>query len=595
MPPLKPLIRDIELQPKQEELSDLVENGLATWIGVGGGRGAAKSTAIDRIMLERRIGHPGTIGAIVMRNYDQVKKYHIDPMLRDFPELNDLYHITESKIVIPMPDGPPSEIHFKHAESLVDIERLFRSGNYYDLFVDQAEQYTKEELVELKKVVRWKAVDVGVCKFALAFNMGGTGIDFLEKIFNSHEYSENQDPEDYTFIQFNPWDNVEWSRAQLIKDGKTPYWYYNVLTDAEREQYAAAGPAGKLYKAQDPALANRDWYGSWKALEGAFFGRVFDEESAVIRPDQVAALVKPWSKRWMSEDWGHGHFCVTQKHVMVDSSPAEVLEVLGWQVSKPLKIVITYSEYIAGGAGDSDEGGERAISPTDIGNEIVKRTPEEERPAHRAFFLSPDAFELSVRRAGQNQIAQELGKALKAGGLPYPTRADNSRAGGWSLMYSMLLETKRHGITGEKCWLISANCPELRRALPLLMRNPKDLDDVLKTDTKAADIKMDVADTARYGLKSMLSPGKKPKAEIVQDAIREAMYHGSPPIARAISTGDTMSRYSAPGPAVAEHIADQPTPNYTAAHMAHISTAAKMKKSSGPIVVRRSSWRRRGM
>jgi hypothetical protein len=38
------------------------------------------------------------------------------------------------------------------------------------------------------------------------------------------------------------------------------------------------------------------------------------------------------------------------------------------------------------------------------------------------------------------------------------------------------------------------------------MRDPKNLDDILKTDTGAARLEQDVADSARYGLKSMLRP-----------------------------------------------------------------------------------------
>jgi hypothetical protein len=49
-------------------------------------------------------------------------------------------------------------------------------------------------------------------------------------------------------------------------------------------------------------------------------------------------------------------------------------------------------------------------------------------------------------------------------------------------MYALLANTKAHGMLGDEIWLISSNCPELLNAIPALMRDPKNLDDVLKTD-----------------------------------------------------------------------------------------------------------------
>jgi hypothetical protein len=160
----------LRLQPKQAILCDHIYSSganVAGWIGGGGGRGGAKSAGLQRIMLARRTELPGTVGAILMRNYDQVKRYHIDVMLRDYPELEPFYHKTESKFVLPMADGPDSEIHFTYAESLKDVERRFRSANYYDVFVDQAEQFTESELREIKQAVRSKGTPMGACKLVL--------------------------------------------------------------------------------------------------------------------------------------------------------------------------------------------------------------------------------------------------------------------------------------------------------------------------------------------------------------------------------------------------------------------------------------------
>lgn len=56
-------------------------------------------------------------------------------------------------------------------------------------------------------------------------------------------------------------------------------------------------------------------------------------------------------------------------------------------------------------------------------------------------------------------------------------------------------------------WLISSECHELLDALPVLVADPEKDGDIIKTESLADDI----ADTARYGLKSMIALHPKPK------------------------------------------------------------------------------------
>lgn len=58
-------------------------------------------------------------------------------------------------------------------------------------------------------------------------------------------------------------------------------------------------------------------------------------------------------------------------------------------------------------------------------------------------------------------------------------------------------------------WLIAEDCHELLDALPVLVADEERDGDIIKTDSQADDI----ADTARYGMKSMVSPHPKPKEE----------------------------------------------------------------------------------
>lgn len=487
---------EIQLQPKQRQLRNLMKDSRASWIGAGGGRGGAKSGAIQRVALSLILETPCVI-CIVMRNFDQVRKYHIEPMLRAWPELEKYMIFSKAKLKIPV-GGAYSEIDFSYAENLVDVERRFRSANYKYIFVDQAEQFIEPELREIKQANRFAGAAQGVCKTLLAFNMGGAGIQTLRKWFHTHEYNKLERKEDFEFIHIFPWDNVEWVRSALKEDGYTPKDYYSWSNEARMRYAEVRGDYTKNLNSQDEALRQRDWFGSWESLEGAYFGRVWDLEAVRRTPDEINRTLKPWSNRWLAQDWGKAHFNVSYwagRHVL---SPSEIEQIYGWKVDKPVGCVCIYDESVVSELGS-----------TEVAAEIVRKTPKDMRERIKRFFLSPDAF---GERDSENTIAIKQGTELKRYGMPWPEEADNDRLGGAQLMYNLLLETKRiaqGNWEGGDILLISGECPHLLESLPALMRDPKNLDDVLKTDKGQARLEQDCYDAVRYALKSMLSPNQK--------------------------------------------------------------------------------------
>ena len=58
-------------------------------------------------------------------------------------------------------------------------------------------------------------------------------------------------------------------------------------------------------------------------------------------------------------------------------------------------------------------------------------------------------------------------------------------------------------------WLIGEECHELIDAIPVLVADDEHDGDIVKTES----IEDDIADSARYGFKSMVSPSKKPHEE----------------------------------------------------------------------------------
>ena len=487
---------EIWLQPKQAEIYDLIASSRAPWIGVWGGRGCAKSFALQAIMLRRRLERPGTLGCIVMRNYDQVFRYHIEPMLRQWPQLLKGYRKGDKSLMVQQRGQAQSQIDFSYGEALPDIERRFRSGNYDDIFVDQAEQFMESELREMKKACR----SSNGSKMLLSLNMGGAGIQWLRKVFYTREVGERESPDDYTGVHVFPWDNVYWSLDALREDGHTVEDYYS-WTDEQRMIYCATRSTfGRTLNSEDDALRNRDWLGSWESLEGAYYGRVFDREAILLDRSQVAQLVQYWDARWLSQDWGKQHYNVTYWHAATQVSPERAKRILGWDVERPFKAVVTYRELVV-----------NELSSADVAQAIVEATPEAERKQIKSFFLSPDAF---GERDSENTTADNLGAGLRRAGLPEPEAADTERAGGWMLLYDLMQSTKRHAATAGDCWLIGAECPHLLESIPLLMRDPKDLDVVLKTDKGQAKLEQDCSEAARYGLKSFLSPRRVAPLEV---------------------------------------------------------------------------------
>lgn len=500
---------EVPMQPKQCDVLDLVENDPAVVIGVGGGRGAAKSSGGDRIAIHLMYDHPGIVGCIMMRNWDQVFKYHVEPIRRDFPWLEDsLKTSMPAKLRI-----GKSELDFSYAENYDDVERRFRSANYAFIIIDQAEQFTEREIREIRKACRTKGKFKA--KLILLFNMRGSGIQTLRKWFHVGEFNKDENPKDYSFLKVNPWDNIEWVRPALEADGYTEFDFYAWTDDQRRDYSASRGEYTRQLASDDEVIRASDWYGGWDSLEGAYFANSFDLESTRITGPLASAMMKPWSSLWLSQDWGKAHWCSSHWHYRVTLSPSEVKRFIGWDRNTPLNVICTHREMIVS-----------ELTSVEVGRKLVECTPFDERERMKSFFLSPDAF---GERDSANTIATQQAKELRPFNMPGPVRADDDRKGGWSLMAKLLKATKEKGVDKEgkehaDCWFISSECVELLKAIPMLMRDPKDIDDVLKTDKSQAKIEQDVADDVRYGLKSMLAPRKKS----AEDEYREKVVVAEP-------------------------------------------------------------------
>ena len=501
---------ELSLQPKQSELLRIIKTGREPVIGVYGGRGSAKSSGVDRAVITLMHEQRDLTCCMVMRTWvKQMVPFHLEPIRRDFPWIADK-----------LKTSPPAmlrigsnRLDFKYAENYDSVTEAFRSGNYDLIVVDQAEQFTGREIREIRKANRSRGGRTA--KIVLVFNMRGASIQELRKWFYLHEVNKDEDPADYVSIRFNPWDNVEWVRAALREDGYSVREYY-AWTDDQRKAYAAKrGPYTRQLATDDEVIRKADWEGDWDSLEGSYFANSFDLESTRIGPSLVDSLRKSWAVHWFGQDWGKAHWCATGWAFRIALKPSEAHAILGWELVKPINVSVLYREMIVN---------EREAP--DVAQDIIDSTPPSERALMKAFFLSPEEV-----TDDPNSIGSQESRRLRQHGMPGASKADNDRKGGYGLLGALFKAAKGKGWGVDKdgnrfqyddALLISSECPECLNCIPALLRDPKNLDDVLKTDLSTAKIEQDIGDMMRYLFKSMLAPKRKPEEAEFQERMAVA-------------------------------------------------------------------------
>lgn len=463
----------IRLQPKQALYYTMVENSPASWLGYGGSRGGAKSGALRRIMVKRRLDYPNTTGQILRRVWDDIQKNHLDAIWREFPDLLPFYRAGEHAIYFP--NG--SKLYFDSAENATDVERKGFGPEFMDIGVDQAEQFSEKELKQLKTTCRWPGMPDKKCKFMLFFNPGGQGASFLQRVFYTHKYEEREVGEDFSFLQAFGWDNVEWVRSSLSEDGLTEAEYYTWDPNKRFQYFITRSQYGREMNALPAHMRPGQLLGDFKRFAGQYFS-IFDPEIHVWPADEID--FKPWWMNWISLDWGFQHHAVAGWHTQAGEWVEE---------GKTKRLVITYKMSVPV-QGLSERAWAEQIVAVNDGDKI----------SH--IYGGHDLW---AKKSSNKTKEAEMSAVFKAAGMPKITHAVIDRVEGWRFMYRALDECE---------WVITNNCSELVDAIPTAVFNEKqNNEDVLKTKTKADDI----LDMARYGLYSQYAPKRKPVAQELKD------------------------------------------------------------------------------
>lgn len=412
----------------------------------GGAVGPGKSTALLMEAVRFALEYPKSTNLLLRKTFPELERDLIGGMRRLLPL--ELYSYNEGKHIASFPNG--SSIRFGFCEHAGDIYQYLGS-EFLFIGIDEATMFDYEIFDFLKSRNRVPPTIVGVDgsrpRPCIALASNPGGPG---SDWVHSLFIKHKPPSGLSLEGYNP-EDFDFIPA-TIYDG--PF--------QDDSEYIAS------LKSMAPDLRKRFLDGDWGLLAGQYFSN-FSPESHLADFESLA--IKSYHPRWISIDWAYSpHHTVITWHMQ-----CEKLLTGG---ARP--VVLTYRNFAI-----------KDAEPWQVANEVARLSMGEEI---RSVYLSPDAF---ARKDSEHTIALKMGDVLRKHNLPRPIPADNDREGGWMLMHQMLT-------LGE--WYISPECELLIEALPTAVRSEKKPGDIEKRPTLADD----VLDATRYGLKSYLSPGRKP-------------------------------------------------------------------------------------
>ena len=494
----------IRFQPKQSELDRIWEDPAYRRIGSGGARGGTKSGGGRRMMLRRRFSYSHTAGLILRRTLVELEKSHILKMFEEFPQLRSGYNDQKKKLIFP--NG--SVLFFGSAPHASDMNDYY-SAEFADIMVDEAQEFTQGELEQLSGSNRCTTNSQITPKMLFTFMPGRSesgvpprGLQYLKRVFVDCKYKPeellNCGPDGrWAFVQAYSWDNIEWARKELTRDGVGKGEHqpgrrdclcqeceFYSWTEAQRREYFILRTeyGANLASITDSYLRDAWLYGKWESFEGMYYPR-FSEARHVISRAESRDRIKPWHTLWISGDWGYDHPTVIHLHAMDENQH-----------------VITFMEMWIREAGETELG--QRISAMCAGRKF------------KTFPFSADAFG-RVNKTTRRSVTDMIGAALAAG-VPKPCPFDQSQGSRVSRarLFGQMMDSDLWQIVRE-------DCPKTIECIPTLIRDPEKTEDVLKVDWSENGIGDDPYDSLTMGLQHMLGASIKPAHVVLAEKLQQ--------------------------------------------------------------------------
>lgn len=411
----------------------------------------------------------------------------------------ELYDYDQTKHVATLKNG--SRVVFGHCQNNKDRDIEQYLGQAYPaILVDECGQFSPDAWMMLysRNIVnagceRDEAGNLPIPAIIGCTNPLGPHYEYYRTLFVQKEpwmpaEDARKDETDGTW--WTP-ESGEW--AKIYDPAKYAYQRSTVMDNPE----LLARDPGIISRLMSMPKAKRDkvLYGYDGTVEGQYFD-CFDPTYHVInlREDPDAIIWQDYQPCWAGQDWGMQHI-----NAVYLFTKALVKNSVGDDYR--LKTVC-FGEVVVSGGKTMDQLASIIAAKCKLPNGNPVKL--------KAIYFSHEKF----NRSGEGKDglgrtpANEYSKELKAVGLPPVTPATRNRIASASLMYNTIKK-------GEV--VILDVCKEIILAIPSLMRNPDELDDVLKVDAKGDDC----YDGFRYGLYGHLGAKKKPNADVQRDRVIE--------------------------------------------------------------------------
>lgn len=400
---------------------------------------------------------------IIRKTYPELQENHILPlceMLRCFSpdKENRIASYNDAKKNITFPNG--SRILFRYCDNDKDAER-FQGTEVDILFIDEATHQSEEKYKKLSACVR--GVNNFPKRIYLTCNPGNEGHKWVKRLFIDRKFEENENPDDYVFIQ------------SLVTDNKA-------LMESNPDYI-------KQLEALPPKLRKAWLEGSWDIFEGMFFEEFRDDPehyddrryTHVINPFEIPS---DW-RIYRCFDWGYNHPFACEYFAMDhDGVLYNILEFYGC---------------------------------TKTPNEGLKWTPEKVFSEMRKIetqhpWLKGKKISGVADPAIWNAEYGESIAETAARHQIYFDKGDHERIAGWMQIHYRLAFDKN----GYPMMYFFKNCKGAIRTIPLLMYDDHKPEDI---DTDGED---HCADSIRY---LCMSRPIKPRMATVPDAYFQSPLH----------------------------------------------------------------------
>lgn len=242
----------LKLQPKQ--LEAFQKSKTTPVLFMGGARGGGKSYFIRAREIYRRMKYPNTKGLIVRKTYPELLANHIRMFFIEYPITRKWYNKSEK--LIRYPNGSTTE--FSYLQNTDDVY-TYQGREYEDISIDEITQHEEITFKILRASNRTSNQEFieggGQVTMVLTGNPGGIGHNWCKRIFVDREFTENENPEDFDFVQSFVQDN----QALLTVDPK----YVTRLKDLP------------------DALVKAYLYGDWNIHAGIAFNEMVQEKHLI--------------------------------------------------------------------------------------------------------------------------------------------------------------------------------------------------------------------------------------------------------------------------------------------------------------------------